>query len=390
MSELGLRITPGLNRTKWPKALLLTLPMFILTAMLLTGGQPPSEPLQGIAFLLTLGFLTACFFLMVKTGRTDKYRALLFVTMAVCFIVTFGTNLLEVRGSMALTEANTIDGETPFCHMVIPMVIIPAALTRTIIFPGSLLKGFANIASMIVIWLAASLALGRAWCSWGCFYGGLDEGFSRLTKRPLIKKIDPLWTYLPFAVLLAVVLLSALALSPVYCEWLCPYKAVTEFAAITSITTLVQTIIFVLLFVGLVIVLPLLTKRRTQCGLFCPFGAMQSFTNKLNVFAVRIDREKCLDCGRCIRECPTFSLDEQSVKAGRARLTCAKCGRCVDVCPRDAVSYHLKGTRLGASPALARLLFLYPAFLLLATIGGSMIYGAIWRILRLIATGSMI
>ena len=64
--------------------------------------------------------------------------------------------------------------------------------------------------------VGASLAVGRGWCSWGCFYGGWDELFSRLRKKPLIKhrQIDSRWRYLPFAVLLAIVLLSAITFSP--------------------------------------------------------------------------------------------------------------------------------------------------------------------------------
>ena len=37
---------------------------------------------------------------------------------------------------MVLTVENVLSGDTPFCHLVIPMIIIPAVLTRTIIFPG--------------------------------------------------------------------------------------------------------------------------------------------------------------------------------------------------------------------------------------------------------------
>jgi ferredoxin-type protein NapH len=39
---------------------------------------------------------------------------------------------------------------------------------------------------------------------------------------------------------------------------------------------LIQNGIFVVLFAALVVVLPLLTKKRTQCSFFCPFGAFQS------------------------------------------------------------------------------------------------------------------
>jgi len=283
-----------------------------------------------------------------------------------------------------------INGETPFCHLVIPMVLLPAAITGTIIFPGSLLTGFASIATMLVLWLGASLALGRGFCSWACFYGGLDEGFSRLARKPLIKRIDRRWVYLPFAVLLVIVLTSAISLSPTYCEWLCPFKAVTEFPEVNSALRVFQTGIFVSLFVGTVVTLPLLTKRRIQCGLFCPFGAMQSLINKLNIFDVRIDREKCSQCKKCLTTCPTFSLDEGSLMAGAPTLTCTKCGKCIDACPKAAISYHIKGTPVGVHPGVARALFLYPAFIIMAGLGGSMVMGGLWRILRLITTGSMI
>ena len=98
---------------------------------------------------------------------------------------------------------------------------------------------------------------------------------------------------MPWAVLAAIVLLSAAMFEPTYCAWLCPFKAVTEFAEVNSLETAVQTGIFLTLFVGLVVVVPVLTKQRTKCAFFCPFGAFQSLFNKVNVFDIRIDRGKC-------------------------------------------------------------------------------------------------
>lgn len=378
-------------RLGWGKTILLALPMMFLTALMMFGqiGSSPDTLIQ-LAAVFTWLLFNVIFFAMLKSGQTDRYRAFLFVSMAIAFIIFFMSEIIETRGSLALTSTDMLEGHTPFCHLVIPMVILPAAVTRTIIFPGSMLEGFASVAGMIVLWIGASLALGRAWCSWGCFYGGLDEGFSRLRKKPRIKNIDRRWTLLPWAVLLGVVLISAITLSPIYCEWLCPFKAVTEFVAITSPLVVVQTIIFVSLFIITVIVLPILTRKRIQCGLFCPLGALQGATNKINVYEVRIDPEKCTQCGHCEKNCPTFSIDESSYVSGKPLMSCTKCGRCVDVCPNHAISYHIKGTKPGASPLAARLLFLYPAFLFLTTFGGGMFISAIWRILRLITTGSMI
>jgi polyferredoxin len=243
---------------------------------------------------------------------------------------------------------------------------------------------------MFVLWIGVSLALGRGLCSWFCFFGGLEDGFSRILRKPIIKNINKKWTYLPYAVLLVVVLMSAVTLSPTFCLWLCPFKTVTEFVEITSVKILIQTIIFVSLFIGLVIVLPILTKRRTQCGLFCPFGAFQSVTNKTNAFEVRIDREKCVKCSKCIQVCPTFSIDEESLGRGITRTSCTKCGKCVDACPKKALFYHVKGTPLISSLDRYRLLFLYPAFLVLAFMAGRFVQDAIIRTIKLIATGSMI
>ena len=54
------------------------------------------------------------------------------------------------------------------------------------------------------------------------------------------------------------------------------------------------------------------------------------------------------------------------------------------------MTYDQRLLRTGASPLAARVLFLYPAFLFMTVFCGGMFIGAIWRILLLITTGSMI
>jgi ferredoxin-type protein NapH len=377
---------PGLAKTA-----LLCLPMALLTFMMLSGGGglPQSPPGMFALAVTYLGF-NALFFLMLRTGITDRYRAVIFVTFSVAFVISFISHLIEARGTMALTSETMLAGGTPFCHMVIPMILIPLAFTKTVIFPGTIIGGFASISSMLVLWLGVSLAVGRGFCGWFCFFGGLEDGFSRIFKKPVIRNINLKWRWLPFGILGLVVVTAALTLSPTYCEWLCPFKAVTEFNAVTSTLVLVQTIIFVSLFIGLVIVLPLLTKRRTQCAAFCPFGAFQSLTNKLNVFEIRIDPASCTKCQRCIQACPVLSIDQKSLETGKPLFTCLKCGKCVDVCPNKAIRFHVKGTPLTHEPEIMRRLFLYPAFLILATMAGGNIQDAIVRIISFITTGSFI
>jgi ferredoxin-type protein NapH len=389
------RALPGPSRLGVWKGLLLWLPIALISALTpLQVLQSGEVGMYGLAALIAWAVFNTFFALIFITGKTHRFRAVLFILVAVALPLEFIPYMVETYGSMMLSEATMLSTGASFCPLTMPMILIPALFRRVVIFPGELLPSASHgaFSVMFIVWVGSSLAMGRGWCSWGCFYGGWDELFSRIRvrKRPLLRKIDRRWIYLPFAVLLAIVLLSALTYGPVYCEWLCPFKIVTEFQAPSSALAIFQIATFVSLFIGLVVVLPLLSRRRVQCGLFCPFGAMQSLLNKINIFEVRIDTEKCSGCQRCLRSCPTFSLDESSLKTGKPLLTCTKCAACIDACTKGAIAYHIKGTRIGVRPNVARGLFLYPAMILMSFIGAGIFTSGLYRVLKLVATGSMI
>lgn len=243
---------------------------------------------------------------------------------------------------------------------------------------------------MLVIVIGVMIALGRGFCSWGCFYGGWDDGTSRILRKPVIKKVNPAFRWASFAVLIIVAIMSLLLVGPFYCDWLCPFKTVTEFEKVTSFTVLLKTISFISLFAALVIILPLLTKKRIQCTTFCPMGALCSLSNKINVFDVSIDKEKCNDCMLCTKVCPTMSLEKQDVEKGKPSITCMKCGKCIDSCKRSAINYHIKGTPVGKRVTLARMLFLYPAFTLLVVFTSGTMQQGIVLLVKLFTTGSLL
>ncbi len=368
------------------KSLLLTLPILLWALIMFSQTLTVPAAAPKIAWLAVAAFMVTLFFLMLRTRKTYRWRRIFFVSLGLLFPVGFIWDLLALRGSMSIPIEKMISGDTPFCFLAIPMMIVPAALTKTIAFPGSILPTASNphaIGAMVALWLAATLVLGKGWCAYGCFFGGIEEGFAAFPRKARIKRVDPRWRWAPWAVLAAVVLISAATFTPTYCEWLCPFKAVTEFPEVNSAQTTVQAGIFGSLFLGLVLVLPFLTKLRTQCTILCPFGAFQSLFNKLSVFDVRIDRDKCTDCVTCRRACPTLSLDEGSVGKGRAMMSCMRCGACVDACTKDAARWHIKGTSLSASPETARLLFLYPAWGFATMFGGSILANTVEKLVHL-------
>lgn len=369
-----------------PRSLLLTVPILLWSLLMFSRvmAEPGAAPKFAATAVLLL--MVSLFYKMMRTRRTYKWRRIFFVALGFLFPVGFIWELIRLRGSMSIPIEEMIAGNTPFCFLAIPMIIVPAALFKTVVFPGSILPTSSNphaIGVMVALWLAATLVLAKGWCSFGCFFGGIEEGMAAAASKPRMKKLNPRWRLMPWAVLAAIVLLSAATFEPTYCQWLCPFKTVTEYPEVRSFETAVQAGIFTSLFGGLVIVMPFLTKRRTQCTFLCPFGAFQSLFNKLSVFDIRIDRSKCNDCVLCRKECPTMSLDERSVKDGNALLSCMKCGACVDICPKGAVHWHVKGTPITTRPETARLLYLYGAWAFATMFGGSIIANSLTKLFSL-------
>ena len=367
------------------KSLLYTLPMFLITFMFMTGGRPNfSDTASLAATLIAFLLVNVLYFLMHYTGKTDRYRIVLFIIFALTLSFSLIKNMVAVRSSMSFSQADILECKIPFCHLVIPMMILPAAFTKSIIFPGSILNGFANISSMIVLWLVATLVLGRGFCSWGCFYGGWDDGFSRMRKKPLIRNINEIWRWMPFAVLIMVALTAALAMMPTYCAWICPFKAVTEFEQVTSVESAAKAGIFLSLFIGLVVVLPVMTKKRTQCSFLCPLGAVNSLSNKITPFTVKIDKEACTECFKCVEVCPLFALTREDIKEGKVSMLCSKCGKCVDVCSKNAIHYSIKGLPSGTMKNFSRNLFLFVSFLFMSVFSAGAIITTLQSLLKLI------
>lgn len=281
-----------------------------------------------------------------KSGSGVIYRRIFQTVFAVGFCIAFISDLYDERGSMAITSQAMSNSELPFCHIAIPQVLVPLLVTKNIIFPARISGHYASVASMILIWLVCTLTVGRGWCSWICFYGGWEEGFSHVAKKPRLKLLpkNKELREFHFGFFFFIVLASLCQLACIYCEWFCPFKLVTEFSPVDSIPSLIATVMFIGLFLGLVVVLPILTKKRTQCSSLCPFGAFASLTDRFSLFQMKIDTEKCTGCMKCASTCPFSAIDIKTIqeKKGHPEITCAKCGECVSACPNKAISYDFR------------------------------------------------
>jgi len=102
--------------------------------------------------------------------------------------------------------------------------------------------------------------------------------------------------------------------------------------------------------VGLVIGLSLVTSLgfyRPFCQFICPFGLLSWLFERVSLFRVRIDHNRCIQCGACDEACP---LDAAKGILARKRFPadCFSCGRCLNVCPTDAIRYEAVWKKHGA------------------------------------------
>ena len=147
------------------RSLLMTLPIaaWALVMFFHPGANTDSKSI--LAASVTTLFMTALFFMMMRTGTTYRWRRYFFVTLGVLFPIGFIYNMVLARGTMGIPMEEMIAGRTPFCFLAIPLLIVPAALTRTLVFPGSITASGHAIGVMVGLWLALTLVLGKGWCA---------------------------------------------------------------------------------------------------------------------------------------------------------------------------------------------------------------------------------
>ena len=189
--------------------------------------------------------------------------------------------------------------------------------------------------------------LGRFICGFLCPFGWFQELLHKIpTKKLSTKKLKPL-TYLKYVVLLVmVVLLPALVVNdvgmgdPFFCKYLCP-QGVLEGAiplsiansgiraALGSLFTWKFTILLGILVLSILF-------YRPFCKWLCPLGAFYALMNRVSLFQMKVDKSKCVSCGKCARAC---KMDVDVTKTPN-HGECIRCGMCVRACPTGAVCFR--------------------------------------------------
>lgn len=287
-------------------------------------------------------FTALAAFLIFHTGRVSFYRRLFFSGLALFFLVHFKLSLLS-----KIFEPSCFR-DTPYCHIAMASSFFNYLYQQYLALMSGDWRLWGPL-TLSFLWLFFTLVIGRAWCSWACFYGGIDDGLSALPKKALLKTgfLAGKFRDFPAALLIFLLLISLARMLPVYCEWLCPLKMTSAFldpgdAFIRKIQLGLMLFALAVLLLG-----PLLTKKRTFCSFLCPFGAWQAFWGRLNPFRIVVDEGKCTACSACFEACPVYAI--RAGGDGRPELAayCNLCGECLAACPNGGFRYSVFGLKVG-------------------------------------------
>lgn len=214
---------------------------------------------------------------------------------------------------------------------------------------GSLQAAIANPDGKLPFYVVGTLLLfgalsGRMICSFLCPFGLLQEFLfkipgPKLRKSSFTRKLSAAkYVFLlVFVIVLPYVLyLTTGSGSPAFCKYLCPAGSLEAGIPLVLMNEGLQDVIsFLFSWKMSLLAVFFLTSvfiYRPFCRFICPLGAVYSLFNRIALFGVQLDKEACINCGKCVEFC---KMDVKEVNDRE----CIRCGECIDVCPVRAISF---------------------------------------------------
>ena len=229
----------------------------------------------------------------------------------------------------------------------------------TLIFTGAFLQRiFWSSVILLVVFLIATLFLGRVFCGYFCPLGSIQEWTRNLGRKIGIKKdfelpgkIDQYFRYLKYVILVIVVYFSFYLGDLVFRNY-DPYNALMHLG-----NEFEEKIIGYIL-LALVVAISLFAKN-IWCRYFCPLGAFFTIFKKVSFFKIKRDKITCISCGKCDRNCPA-GLKIMTVQEVTS-ADCVSCGKCVGGCPKSSLTLRILGKEI-SKPVFSLMVIFFVLF----------------------------
>ena len=196
---------------------------------------------------------------------------------------------------------------------------------------------------LFLIFVAMSLVLKRAFCSWLCPVGTLSEYLWKAGRRLFGRNLVlPRWLDIPLRsikyLLMAffVVIIGSMSAAALEDFMVQPYGILADVKMLhffLHMSTTAMAVIAVLALLSVVI-------KNFWCRYACPYGAVLSLASLFSPFKIRRDVDRCVQCGKCAKACPQQLPVDRLVQV--RSVECTACLECLASCATaDALQFAL-------------------------------------------------
>jgi len=205
---------------------------------------------------------------------------------------------------------------------------------------------------LLLAFLAISLLLRKAFCSWLCPVGTFSEWLWRLGRKTfrrnfqLPRRADVALRGVKY-LLLALFLYAVASMSvPAIQAFLGgPYGAIADVKMLNFFRPLGVTAAAVL---GLLVLLSVFVQNF-WCRYLCPYGALLGVLGRFSPARIRRAPDICIDCAKCAKACPALLPVDKLVTIRSPE--CTGCFDCIAVCPAEGALWMSAGKRQQPLPA---------------------------------------
>jgi polyferredoxin len=194
---------------------------------------------------------------------------------------------------------------------------------------------------LLITFLAMSVLLRKAFCSWLCPIGTISEYLGLLGKR-LFGGNFRIWRWLDIPLRGSKYLLlgffvwaiSSMSATAIASFMQSDYGVVAGVKMLNFFRFLGETGLIVVAILALASVF----VQNFWCRYLCPYGALFGFASLLSPLRIRREPEPCIDCAKCTKVCPSNLPVDQLITIKSAE--CTGCLECVAICPAEG-ALHL-------------------------------------------------
>ena len=84
-------------------------------------------------------------------------------------------------------------------------------------------------------------------------------------------------------------------------------------------------------------------RGMAYCTMVCPMGLVTRLLGRLSPWRVRVDTQRCDDCGICEKICKYQAITPASRADGKTLSRCTLCRDCIGSCAEKAIFIHFPG-----------------------------------------------